>query len=116
MVIYAAKPAYPAVHAWLTSQPPAAVSAVSKVEVLGFLQITPAEEAELLAFLGGVTVLPVADAVIEQAVRLRRQRRMSLGEALIAATALVHALPLATANTRDFSGIPGLTVLDPFAP
>jgi hypothetical protein len=36
--------------------------------------------------------------VLDQAVTLRQQHRMSLGDALVAATALVHRLPLATHN------------------
>jgi predicted nucleic acid-binding protein len=57
----------------------------------------------------------VNDPVIHEAVRLRQTRKMGLADALIAATALVHELPLVTRNTRDFSWIDGLTVVDPFA-
>ena len=32
-----------------------------------------------------------------------------------AATALVHNLPLVTRNVEDFTGIPGLLVVNPFA-
>jgi predicted nucleic acid-binding protein len=38
---------------------------------------------------------------------------MSLGDALVAATALVHRLPLATHNVDDFAWIDGLIVVDP---
>ena len=60
-------------------------------------------------------VLPIDDRVIRQAIALRQTRKMSLGDALIAATALVHKLPLVTRNTRDFSWIVGLTLIDPGA-
>lgn len=33
-------------------------------------------------------------------------------DALIAATALAHGMPLVTANARDFEGIRGLDVID----
>ncbi len=38
---------------------------------------------------------------------------MKLGDALIAATALVHGVELVTRNTADFSGIAGLRVINP---
>ena len=44
---------------------------------------------------------------------LRQQRALSLGDALIAATAIYHGLPLATHNKRDFEWIKSLEVIDP---
>jgi toxin FitB len=38
---------------------------------------------------------------------------MSLGDALIAATALAHQLTLVTHNTKDFEWVTGLALLDP---
>jgi predicted nucleic acid-binding protein len=40
---------------------------------------------------------------------------MGLGDALIAATALVHRRTLVTRNTADFAWVNGLQLLDPFA-
>jgi predicted nucleic acid-binding protein len=51
--------------------------------------------------------------VFVTAIELRQQRAMSLGDALIAATALNENIALATHNTKDFSWIKSLTVLDP---
>jgi len=42
-------------------------------------------------------------------------RKLKLGDALIAATALVHDLELVTHNLADFSWITGLRVVDPMA-
>ena len=55
-----------------------------------------------------------AQAVLDQAVVLRQQRRMSLGDALVAGTALVHGLTLVTRNIEDFQWIQGLSLLNPF--
>jgi predicted nucleic acid-binding protein len=46
-------------------------------------------------------------------INLRQQRKMSLGDALIAATCLEHNEPLATANVDDFKWIAGLDVVNP---
>ncbi len=61
-------------------------------------------------------VLPLSDAVLEQAIKLRQAKKMTLGDALIAATALAHNRTLVTRNTKDFAWIAGLSLLDPFAP
>jgi predicted nucleic acid-binding protein len=91
-----------------------AVSAVSYVEVLGYHKLTDAERTLLEAFFATARMLPLSQPVLEQAVRLRQQRKMSLGDSLVAGTALVHGRTLVTRNVDDFTWIVGLTVLDPF--
>ena len=66
------------------------------------------------AFFRLAQVLPLSQAVLDQAVTLRRQRKMSLGDALVAGTALVHGLTLVTRNVEDFQWIQGLLLLNPF--
>jgi predicted nucleic acid-binding protein len=53
--------------------------------------------------------------VVTTAIMLRQERKMALGDAVIAATALTHNLPLVTRNTQDFKHVAGLRLLDPFA-
>lgn len=60
-------------------------------------------------------LLPLSDAVVQYAVRLRQQRRMSLGHSIVAVTALVHGRTLVTRNTGDFRWISELALLDPLA-
>ena len=57
--------------------------------------------------------MPISDEVIQKASTLRQQKKMSLGDALIAATALIHGLTLVTSNVKDFEWIKDLSVLDP---
>ena len=45
----------------------------------------------------------------------RQGRAIPFADGQIAATALVHGLVLVIRNTRDFEGIPGLRVMNPFA-
>ena len=61
--------------------------------------------------LNGLSLVVGIDAqTAALAIDLRRQRKMTLGDALIAATCLEHGLKLATRNTSDFDWIAGLTV------
>lgn len=89
-------------------------SAISYVEVLGYHLLTPAEVEQLEEFFLNTPTLPLGPAVLDQAVKLRRQRKLKLGDALVAATALVHQCTLVTRNTQDFDWIPGLPLFDPF--
>jgi toxin FitB len=58
----------------------------------------------------------ISDAVLQQAIKLRQVRKVTLGDSLVAATALVHGRTLVARNAKHFEWIPGLTVLNPFAP
>jgi hypothetical protein len=91
------------------------ISAITLVEVLGFPRLTDADRRDLEGFFALTTVLSVSDDVIERAITLRQQRKMGLGDALIAATALVHGLTLVTRNVKDFRWVEGLDLLDPSA-
>jgi predicted nucleic acid-binding protein len=114
ILIYLAQPGGEKLQARIVSTSPAA-SLISRVEALGFDRITAEESARLEKVFAWMEVLPVDDAVAEAAILLRRVRRMKLGDALIAATALLHDLPLVTRNEEDFKHVAGLRVLNPFA-
>ena len=113
IIIYAAKPEYSHLRRYIAESAPV-VSAVSYVEVLGYPRLTDQERLHFETFFASATILPISDAVLNQAVRLRQIRKMRLGDALTAGTALVHGLTLITRNTKDFDWMPDLKVVDPF--
>lgn len=112
IIIYSAQPEHVELRSFIAEHTPA-VSAVSVVEVLGYQELSDSDRTKLEAFFDTATVLPLDDEVIWEAVRLRQLRRMTLGDALVAATALVGERTLVTRNTSDFDWIPELTVLNP---
>jgi len=59
-------------------------------------------------------VIEITSEIVERAISLRQERKIGLGDAIVAATALVHELPLATRNTKDFKWIAELNLIDPF--
>ncbi|MGD2088306.1 MAG: type II toxin-antitoxin system VapC family toxin [Candidatus Aminicenantes bacterium] len=89
-------------------------SIISKIEVLGFHQITEEQLAYFSEIFKLLKVLPVDSEVIDKAVSLRQQRKLTLGDSIIAATALLHNLTLATRNFDDFSNITNLNIENPF--
>ena len=89
------------------------VSIVSYVEALGYHSLIQIERQFLEHFFQTAEILPLTNTIAQQAVTLRQQRRMGLGDAIIAATAITHNLTLVTHNTEDFRWIAGLELLDP---
>lgn len=87
-------------------------SAISRLEVLGFPNLAPAEENGLLTMLSQFNEVPIASDVIDRAIQLRRQVRMKAPDAIIAATALIQQAEIITRNTADFKKVTGLSVLD----
>lgn len=88
-------------------------ASVTKIEALGFSSI-PANELLLLdALFSESYSLALIDSTIDRAIKLRQSRRMSLGDSIIAATALEYSLTLWTANIDDFHHIEGLKILNP---
>ncbi|WP_210516274.1 type II toxin-antitoxin system VapC family toxin [Hymenobacter terricola] len=113
LLIYSAD----AAHAFLRPlvQDPANYgSAVSQVETLGFHRLVLADKFYLESIFTLLGVLPVSQPIIERATVLRQQQRMTLGDALIAATALEYGLAVATRNMSDFTPVVVLSVYNPF--
>jgi predicted nucleic acid-binding protein len=88
------------------------ISAVVKIEVLGF-NGAPADMQKLEGLLSLADLHYIDDAVIQKTIALRKTMKMKLGDAIIAATALVLGLTLLSRNLSDFKNIDGLTVIDP---
>ena len=89
------------------------LSAASKVEMLGYHKLSAGERLYFESLFKTASVLSISDEVVNKAVELRQQKRMSLGDCLIAATALLNGFDLYTNNADDFIHISGLTVINP---
>jgi predicted nucleic acid-binding protein len=114
LIIYFAKPGF----AWLNSDIQtldAHFSILTKVEVLGYHLLHEREKTFFETYFNSIISLSPTDLIIERAIHLKQSRKMSLGDSVIAATALVHDLDLYTHNVSDFAGIEGLRVVDPIS-
>ncbi|NOZ05665.1 MAG: type II toxin-antitoxin system VapC family toxin [Chloroflexi bacterium] len=113
IVIYAAKLEHKVLRQFIAEHTPA-VSAISYVEVLGYHHLTEQERRYFEMFFSAAPILALSLPVLMQAIKLRQTRKMTLGDALIAGTALVHNLTLVTRNAKDFNWIPNMLVHNPF--
>jgi predicted nucleic acid-binding protein len=90
------------------------ISIIVKIETLGF----NGEESEiqrLKDFLSLSKIYYVDDVVADKTIFLRKKyRKLKLGDAIIAATALANNLTLISRNTKDFEDISGLTCINPY--
>ena len=111
--IYASQQRNTALLSFIASIPYRSASVVSYVEALGYHRLIEAERIFLEVFFRETEILPLSDPIVRQAVRLRQQRRIGLGDSIIAATAITYNLTLVTHNTEDFRWIANLELLDP---
>jgi predicted nucleic acid-binding protein len=112
ILIYATKPEHTRLRQWLVEQLPK-VSVISKVEILGYHKLLAAEQAALTELLGCLELVYLTPVSYEIAIQLRQQRKLTLGDALIAATCLEQGLALATCNSSDFVWINDLKLVNP---
>ncbi len=112
LIIYAAQPDFRWLLPLITTDD-CHFATVSKIEVLGFQGILQPEETFFRTYFDVILSLHLTEAVIEKAIDIRQDKKIKLGDAIIAATALVHNLELLTHNISDFRDITGLLVSDP---
>lgn len=93
------------------------ISTITRIEVLGypgFKSLSNERQEEMHKILSFVAEIPLSEEIVLRAIELRQQRRMSVADAVVAATALVHKLDLATRNTADFKHIDTLRLVNPY--
>lgn len=112
ILIYATKPEHAELRKWLIDTLPK-ISVISKVEILGYHKLHAAEKVALTELLSSLELIYLTPSSYEIAIQLRQQRKLTLGDALIAATCLERGYALATRNTLDFTWIDELKVVNP---
>lgn len=112
ILIYAPQPSFSHLLPMLVD-PECLVSEFSRLEVLGYNNLTSKEKAYYERVFRQKTVLPLTKEIIDQAIQFRQNRKMSAGDAILAATAVLYRLELVTRNLTDFSHIPGLKLNNP---
>jgi predicted nucleic acid-binding protein len=85
------------------------VSVITEIELPSFPALSPDDDQVMRGFLDEVVRYPLTDAIRDQTISLRRQFRLKLPDALIAATALDAGATLLT-NDQQLHIVPHLNV------
>ncbi|MDF9800335.1 putative nucleic acid-binding protein [Catalinimonas alkaloidigena] len=112
IVIYGSQAGYQYLRDYLGKQN-IAISKVTLIEVLGYHLLKENEKIRLGQILSTCHQFTIDDVIIQKSIDLKQQKKMSLGDAIIAATALHYQRLLVTANTSDFSWISDLQIHNP---
>jgi predicted nucleic acid-binding protein len=90
------------------------ISVITRIEVLGWLNASKELLKPIYEFMEIVNIMPMDEIVILKTIEIRQNKKIALGDAIIAATALVNDLSLITRNISDFKNIDRLKVIDPY--
>ncbi|MFN0037786.1 MAG: type II toxin-antitoxin system VapC family toxin [Saprospiraceae bacterium] len=92
------------------------LSVISKIGLLRWNAPTEAEAQKCQVFVGDSRIYQLSDEVAERTIWIRKlPHKPKLPDCIIAATAIVHDMVLLSRNESDFSKIPGLRLINPFA-
>lgn len=114
LLIYSALPEYAYLRP-LLKDPSSHVSLFTTLEVLGYHRLDSNSQLYFESVFYSLNILPITTDIVEVAITLRQQRKLSAGVAIIAATALHFDLELLTRNTADFDWITNLRYRNPIA-
>jgi len=90
------------------------ISILTKIEFLGWDKHTAEGFEKCQRLINTAHIYPVEENISNKAIELKRRSSIKLADSVIAATALLNNLKLATRNTDDFRGIDGLEIINPF--
>jgi len=90
------------------------ISPIIRMELLSFASLEKEEEQAIKNLLSQFYSVPLLREIEEQTIQLKRQYKIKLPDAIIAATILHKDAFLVTRNTNDFKGIAELKIENPF--
>lgn len=91
------------------------ISAITEIELLCWKTNNENDIKVLNDFIKQATVIELEQKIKLRTASIRKNYRIKLPDAIIAATALTHNLCLITRNIKDFEGIVDLKTINPFS-
>ncbi len=94
----------------ILSQKQIYISFITEIELLSFADLTVKERNKIVAMLKNFIVMDLNESIKETTIRYRKDFKLKIPDAIIAATANYLNLPLLTAD-HAFKSIPELTTI-----
>lgn len=89
-------------------------SSISKLELLGFPDLTPVDEIKFRLILDEFNEVGITSDVIEKAIDIRKKTKIDVPDAIIAASCIIFKANLLTRNEDDFKKINEIKIVNPF--
>ncbi|MBT8420502.1 MAG: type II toxin-antitoxin system VapC family toxin [Gammaproteobacteria bacterium] len=83
------------------------ISVITEMELFSFPGLNDEQQAWLRRFIDDIEVIGIHEKIKQRAIALRREYRLKLPDAIIAATAITHDAVLFS-NDQGFAGLSGL--------
>jgi predicted nucleic acid-binding protein len=90
-------------------------SVIVRMELFSWHEASAHQTQVLEEFIENALVFGLEETIILKAIDIRKNYRLKLPDAIIAATALVKQLILITRNISDFKNIPTLQITNPWS-
>ncbi len=92
----------------------AAFSAITRIELFGYPELTNEEELALTVVTEELEEIAVTHRIVDRTIRLRQSYSTKIPDAIIAASAQELEAILVTRNVQDFCSISGLRIFNPW--
>jgi predicted nucleic acid-binding protein len=89
------------------------LSVITKIELLCW-KTDDSSEQSIHSFINDSMVIGITDNVVDECVKIRKGKKIKTPDAIIAATSLANNYTLITNNEKDFNGISGLKIINPY--
>lgn len=90
------------------------ISAVTKLELLGWHKLTNEGIMAMNAFVDNAKVIDITAKIIDTAIYIKQSTKIKTADSIIAATAINNGLTLITRDRKDFHKVEGLEIYNPF--
>jgi predicted nucleic acid-binding protein len=90
------------------------ISAITEIELLCWKTATEKDLEVLHSFINDSLVIELEHSIKLKTADIRKQYKIKLPDAIIAATAVVYGFTLVTRNIDDFKNIDGIEMVNPY--
>ena len=89
------------------------ISVISRIELLSWNPKDPEDLSIYVDFVRFSNVFDLTELIIVETIKIRKDKKLKIPDAIIADTALVNNLTLIADNDKDFLKVDGLKCLNP---